>query len=94
MTLRGCDVPMDSYRLAQYSAQVGCYICEGANTFDAELCRHCFAPMALASLSRASSSAASAARPQRCKLEGLPNTSDENGAIAARTSSRIGVVAA
>ena len=40
-------VPLDSYRLAQYVAQVPCYICSGPNTFDAELCRHCFAPMAL-----------------------------------------------
>ena len=47
MMHRGCDIPMDSYRLAQYSVQVPCYVCEGGNTFDAELCRHCFAPMAL-----------------------------------------------
>lgn len=40
-------VPLDSYRLAQYVAQVPCYICGGPNTFDAELCRHCYAPMAL-----------------------------------------------
>lgn len=40
-------VSLDSYRLAQYVAQVPCYICSGPNTFDAELCRHCFAPMAL-----------------------------------------------
>jgi hypothetical protein len=39
---------MDSYRLAQYSVQVPCYICEGGNSFDAEVCRHCQAPMALA----------------------------------------------
>jgi hypothetical protein len=41
-------VTLDSYRLAQYAVQVPCYICEQGNTFDAELCRHCFAPMALA----------------------------------------------
>lgn len=41
-------VPLDSYRLAQYAVQVPCYICDGGNTFDSELCRHCFAPMALA----------------------------------------------
>ena len=40
-------IPLDSYRLAQYTAQVPCYICSGPNTFDAELCRHCYAPMAL-----------------------------------------------
>ena len=41
-------LPLDSYRLAQYAVQVNCFICEGGNTFDAELCRHCQAPMALA----------------------------------------------
>src|SRR3982751_6434545 len=39
---------LDSYRLIPYSVQVPCYVCEGGNTYDAELCRHCFAPMALA----------------------------------------------
>lgn len=39
---------LDSYRLAQYAVQVPCYICNGGNTYDAELCRHCLAPMALA----------------------------------------------
>jgi hypothetical protein len=38
---------LDSYRLAQYATQVSCYICEEGNAFDAELCRHCLAPMAL-----------------------------------------------
>lgn len=41
-------VNLDSYRLAQYSVQVPCMICDEGNTFDAELCRHCHAPMALA----------------------------------------------
>lgn len=41
-------LPLDSYRLAQYAAQIPCYICTAENTFDAELCRRCFAPMALA----------------------------------------------
>ena len=45
---QSCDLPLDSYRLAHYSVQVECYVCEGGNTFDAELCRHCQAPMALA----------------------------------------------
>jgi hypothetical protein len=40
--------PLESYRLAQYAVQVPCYVCDEGNTFDAELCRHCFAPMALA----------------------------------------------
>ncbi len=50
---RGCDLPLDSYRLAHYSVQVPCYVCDGGNTYDAELCRHCFAPMALAHQSQA-----------------------------------------
>jgi len=45
---RGCELPMESYRLAHYSVQVECYVCGGGNTIDAELCRHCQAPMALA----------------------------------------------
>jgi Double-GTPase 2 len=39
---------MDSYRLAAYTVPCPCYICGGGNNFDAELCRHCQAPMALA----------------------------------------------
>jgi Double-GTPase 2 len=40
--------PMDSYRLAQYSVPMPCYICGEGNTFDSDRCRHCSAPMALA----------------------------------------------
>ncbi len=40
-------LPMDSYRLAQYSVQVPCFICGGGNSFDAEMCRQCQAPLAL-----------------------------------------------
>ena len=47
MTKEGV-LALDSYRLAQYAVQAPCYICGGGNTFNAELCRHCFAPMALA----------------------------------------------
>lgn len=47
MTREG-TIPLESYRLAQYSNQVPCYICEEGNTYDAEFCRYCFAPMALA----------------------------------------------
>ena len=39
---------MDSYRLMAYTVPSPCYICGGGNNFDAELCRHCHAPMALA----------------------------------------------
>ncbi len=45
---RWATVSMDSYRLAKYAVQVPCYVCESGNTFDAELCRDCYAPMALA----------------------------------------------
>ena len=41
-------VELDSYRLLPYAVQVPCYVCQGGNTYDAELCRHCLAPMALA----------------------------------------------
>lgn len=46
------NVELESVRLAQYAEQVHCYVCEGANTFDSELCRHCYAPMALAHQAR------------------------------------------
>jgi hypothetical protein len=49
---RGIAIPLDSYRLAQYSVGVPCYICGDDNTHDAELCRHCCAPMALAHQAR------------------------------------------
>lgn len=45
---KGVIVPLESYRLAQYALPVNCYICEGENTVDAEFCRDCSAPMALA----------------------------------------------
>ena len=45
---QGCELPLESYRLAHYTVQVECYVCGGGNTFDAEHCRHCQAPMALA----------------------------------------------
>ena len=51
MTRRGV-VDLESYRLAQYAVQVPCYVCSGGNTFDAEVCRHCFARMALAHQSK------------------------------------------
>lgn len=50
--VRYVNVELDSVRLAQYAEQVPCYICDGGNTFDAELCRHCYAPMALAHQAR------------------------------------------
>src|SRR3954469_24992024 len=41
-------IELDSYRLAAYTVPCPCYICGGGNNFDAEQCRHCHAPMALA----------------------------------------------
>jgi hypothetical protein len=40
--------PLESYRLAEYAVPVRCFLCGAENTFDAELCTHCLAPMALA----------------------------------------------
>jgi hypothetical protein len=45
---KGVIVPLESARLVEYAVPVPCYICGGENTFDAEFCRNCFAPMALA----------------------------------------------
>lgn len=42
------SIPLQSLDLAQYSMQVSCYVCDGGNRFDAEFCRHCRAPLALA----------------------------------------------
>ncbi len=49
----GHDTRRDRYRWnrtgwSQYAVPIPCYICEAENTFDAEFCRHCLAPMALA----------------------------------------------
>jgi Double-GTPase 2 len=40
--------PLDSYRLVQYVVPIPCYICGAENTYDAEYCHLCLAPMALA----------------------------------------------
>jgi len=45
---KGAIIPMESYRLIEYALPVNCFICEGENTRDAEFCRYCSAPMALA----------------------------------------------
>jgi ribosomal protein L40E len=45
---RDAIVPLESYRLVQYAVPIPCYICETENTYDAESCRNCLAPMALA----------------------------------------------
>ncbi|MGI6420441.1 MAG: TRAFAC clade GTPase domain-containing protein [Thermoguttaceae bacterium] len=45
---KGVIVPLESARLIEYAIPVACYICEGQNNFDAEYCRYCSAPMALA----------------------------------------------
>lgn len=46
--IKDTPIALESYRLAQYSVQIPCYICEEGNLFDAEFCRFCQAPMALA----------------------------------------------
>jgi hypothetical protein len=45
---RNMILPLESSRLARYAVPVQCYVCETDNTFDAEFCSHCYAPMALA----------------------------------------------
>ncbi|OHB82389.1 MAG: hypothetical protein A2V98_14940 [Planctomycetes bacterium RBG_16_64_12] len=45
---KGVIVPLESARLIEYAVPIPCYICEGQNNFDAEFCRYCLAPMALA----------------------------------------------
>ncbi len=40
--------PMESFRLAEYAVPIPCYICGDDNTYDAEVCHTCQAPMALA----------------------------------------------
>ena len=44
---RAAIVPLESSRLFNYVSPVRCYLCEAENTYDAELCRVCAAPMAL-----------------------------------------------
>jgi hypothetical protein len=41
-------MPLESFRLKQYAVPIPCYVCETDNTFDAEFCIYCAAPMALA----------------------------------------------
>lgn len=45
---KGVIVPLESARLVEYAVPIPCYVCEGQNNFDAEYCRYCSAPMALA----------------------------------------------
>jgi ribosomal protein L40E len=44
----GALQPMKSIELAESALPVVCYVCEATNTQDAEYCRRCSAPMALA----------------------------------------------
>lgn len=41
-------VPLQSARLVEYAVPISCYVCDGQNNFDAEFCRDCSAPLALA----------------------------------------------
>ena len=45
---RGMLQPMKSSELTQTAVPVSCFVCEAANTRNAEYCRRCSAPMALA----------------------------------------------
>ena len=45
---KGVIVPLESARLVEYADPIPCYVSEGQNNFDAEYCRYCSAPMALA----------------------------------------------
>ncbi|MHC4398808.1 MAG: TRAFAC clade GTPase domain-containing protein [Planctomycetota bacterium] len=45
---KGVIVPLESARLIEYAMPIPCYVCEGQNNYDAEFCRYCAAPMALA----------------------------------------------
>ncbi len=40
--------PLESYRLGRYALPIPCLLCGHDNLFDADACRHCSAPMALA----------------------------------------------
>lgn len=48
----GIEVPLASYQLIQNAQPISCYICGNDNTYSAEHCRCCFAPMALAHQAR------------------------------------------
>ena len=48
MMVHGVEVALDAYRLIDSAQPIACYICDGDNTYGAEFCRQCFAPMALA----------------------------------------------
>jgi len=45
---KGMIVPLESARLIEYAVPLPCHVCEGENSVDAEYCRICAAPMALA----------------------------------------------
>ena len=45
---KGMIVPLESARLVEFAHPILCYICEGQNNVDAEYCRFCGAPLALA----------------------------------------------
>jgi hypothetical protein len=46
--IRGSLQPMKSAELVEAASPIGCCLCEATNTRDAEYCRRCGAPMALA----------------------------------------------
>src|SRR5215469_11269707 len=46
--IKQAQQPLDSLRAIQLANQAACYVCGAGNSYDIELCRECFAPMALA----------------------------------------------
>ena len=48
----GVEIPLESYQLIENAQSINCYICSNENTYGAEHCRRCFAPMALAHQAR------------------------------------------
>ena len=41
-------VELQTLKMGDYVSNIPCYVCRGPNHCDAERCRHCFAPMAIA----------------------------------------------
>jgi hypothetical protein len=57
--------PLESAQLIEYAQPIDCYVCDGQNNSNAEFCRYCLAPMALAHQARGGKS-----RPQMIAVIG------------------------
>jgi len=62
--------PLESYRLGAYQMPIPCYLCDSGNLFDAQWCRHCYAPL---EMSRIAGSSESRTRPQVVATLGASN---------------------